>query len=296
MNKKKISVVITDLDNTLFDWFTIWYRCFRPMLDEIVRISGVPEDTIVGEIKAVHERYGTTEYAFLIEELPSIGRKHPNGRIDEIYGSAIDTYRANRRQHLRLYPTVMDTLAALKEAGCLVVAYTESKEFYTNYRVRKLGLDGVIDIIYSPKDHEVPKDLKRAYPATTYALARTIQRHTPENESKPNPEILLGIIEDIGARRDDALYVGDSLTRDVFMAQSAGVLDVHAAYGQYRRKRGYELLRAVTHWTAETVKKEESAGAGDVVPGVTLRRVFSEILAHFDFVSFRQAGTPGVAG
>jgi phosphoglycolate phosphatase-like HAD superfamily hydrolase len=294
--KRAISVVITDLDNTLFDWFGIWYRCFRPMLDEIVRISGVPEERLVGEIRAIHQKYGTTEYAFLIEELPSIRRKHPNESIREVYGSAIEAYRANRNKHLRLYPTVMDTLTSLKQAGCLLVAYTESKEFYTNYRVRKLGLDGVIDIIYSPRDHRLPKDLKRAYPPETYGLARTMQRYTPENETKPNPKVLLDIIGDVGAPRDEVLYVGDSLHKDILMARAAGVTAVHAAYGRIQKKEVYALLGRVTHWTAEMVRKERSIDTRDVAPSVTLTRDFSEILAHFDFGGFGRTGTPGEAG
>ncbi len=290
MNKRHISVVITDLDNTLFDWFGIWYRCFRPMLGEIVRISGVPEETIIGEIQAVHRKYGTTEYAFLIEELPSVRQRHPGGNIPEIYASAIEAYRENRRRHLRLYPTVMETLAAIKEAGCLLVAYTESVEFYTNYRVRKLGLDGVIDIVYSPKDHEVPEGFARAYPPEAYAFARTVQRHTPENEYKPNPEVLLGIIGDIGAPKDEVLYVGDSLAKDVLMARAAGVLDVFAAYGRAQEREVYDLLARVTHWTAEMVERERSVGAKDVAPSITLAGEFAEIREHVDFAGFGGRG------
>ncbi|MBN2223106.1 MAG: HAD family hydrolase [Deltaproteobacteria bacterium] len=290
MNKRTISVVITDLDNTLFDWFGIWYRCFRPMLNEIVRISGVPEQRIIREIRTVHQKYGTTEYAFLIEELPSVRRKHPNGDIRVIYDAAIEAYRENRRRHLRLYPTVMDTLASIKQAGCLLVAYTESVEFYTNYRIRKLGLDGVIDVVYSPPDHAVPEDFTPAYPPETYTFARTVQRHTPEGEYKPNPKVLLGIIGDIGAAKDEAVYVGDSLHKDIQMAQAAGVLDVFAAYGRIQEKEAYDLLGRVTHWTQEMVERERSAAAQNITPSITLKKEFAEMRAHVHFVDFGKTG------
>lgn len=286
MDKRRISVVITDLDNTLFDWFGIWYRCFRPMLDGIVRISGAPEETLVAEIRAVHQKYGTTEYAFLIEELPSVRRRHPGGDIPALYAEAIGAYRENRRRHLRLYPTVMETLAAIKAAGCLLVAYTESVEFYTNYRVRKLGLDGVIDVVYSPRDHGVPEGFERAYPPEAYAFARTVQRHTPENEYKPNPEVLLGIIGDIGAPKERVLYVGDSLAKDVAMARAAGVLDVFAAYGRAQEPEVHDLLGRVTHWTAEMVERERAAGTQGIEPSITLADDFAEIRGYVEFVGF----------
>jgi phosphoglycolate phosphatase len=284
MTKRAISVVITDLDNTLFDWFGIWYGCFRPMLDEVVRISGVPQDRLVREIQAVHRKYGTTEYAFLIEELPSVRKRHPAGDIAEIYAPAIEAYRAARRRHLRLYPGVMEMLVAVKQAGCLLAAYTESVEFYTNYRIRKLGLDGVIDVVYSPPDHARPEDFSRAYPPEAYAFSRTVQRHTPEGEYKPNPKVLSDIIGDIGAEKDEVVYVGDSLTKDVLMAQRAGVLDVHAAYGRRQKREVYALLSRVTHWTPEMVRQEKSAAAHTITPTITLKKGFAEVREYVDFV------------
>lgn len=32
----KKTVLITDLDNTLFDWFSIWYNSFNAMLNKVV--------------------------------------------------------------------------------------------------------------------------------------------------------------------------------------------------------------------------------------------------------------------
>ena len=71
MNRKKVSVLITDLDNTLYDWFEVWYQSFRAMLTRLVKDSGVPEEALITEIKEIHERHGTSEYLMLLTELPS---------------------------------------------------------------------------------------------------------------------------------------------------------------------------------------------------------------------------------
>lgn len=34
-------VLITDVDNTLFDWFNVWYQSFSAMIEEVERISGI---------------------------------------------------------------------------------------------------------------------------------------------------------------------------------------------------------------------------------------------------------------
>jgi phosphoglycolate phosphatase-like HAD superfamily hydrolase len=280
-----ISVLITDIDNTLFDWFAFWFTSFKAMLDKIKEISGLPEDLLVREIKQIHERYGTSEYSLLVEKLPSLLDKHPDGDLTEIYGPAIEEYRKERASSLVLYPGVYATLQEIKKTGCMIVAFTESKEFYTNYRIRKLGLDGLVDFVYYPKDHEVPDNIDsiRKYPPSHYQLKRTRQRYIPDNKQKPDPSILRGIVEDIKADNDRTVYVGDSLVKDIYMAQQAKIIDVYARYGKSHNRMGYDLLRAVTHWTPEMVEKEKRIDENNIVPGFILKSQFSELLDIFSF-------------
>lgn len=122
----------------------------------------------------------------------------------------------------------------------------------------------------------------RKYAAETYELKHTKHRFTPEGELKPNPDILLSIVSDLGFSADQTVYVGDKLLKDVWMAQRAGVLDVFAEYGAAEHREEYDLLRKVTHWTPEMVEAERHAlRPGDVVPSLTLRKQFAEILPLF---------------
>ncbi len=154
MNKKTISVLITDLDNTLYDWVEVWYQSFRAMLDRVVEASGVPEEILLSEIKAVHQKHGTSEYAFLLEELPSLQAKHPVLDIPGIYSEAIHSYRRARKEHLKLFPRVEETLRTIKARGCTIVAYTESMAFYTNYSPS--GEDREWSIMVIPADGSGP--------------------------------------------------------------------------------------------------------------------------------------------
>ena len=167
----------------------------------------------------------------------------------------------------------------------IIVAFTESKAFYTNYRFRKLGLDGLIDYLYSPEDHSMPDDTPstRYYEPDSYNFKKTIHRFTPEGEVKPNPGILLEIISDLGVQIEDAVYVGDNILKDVFMAQQAGVTDVHALYGASQHKAEYELLRKVTHWTPEMVERERNAlKPGGLIATHVLDKNFAQILPLFE--------------
>jgi phosphoglycolate phosphatase-like HAD superfamily hydrolase len=288
--KTAVSVLIVDLDDTLWDWVGVWHACFKAMLDQLVQLSGLPASDLLRDFKEVFTRHGTSEYAFAIEELRSLREKHPSQDVAALYRGAVDAYREARREALKLYPTVQETLETIKDSGALVIGYTESKAFYSRYRLRRLGLDRVLDYLYSPEDDDLPEGLNadqiRHYESEHYALRRTIHRHTPKGEHKPSAKVLLGIIHDVGATPEDVVYVGDKLFKDAAMAQSAGVADVWAKYGEAHRREEYELLRQVTHWSANAVQNEQTATAATVNPSYILENTFSEILSHFTFRPF----------
>jgi len=281
------TALITDLDNTLFDWADLWYKCFSAMLDEIVRISGVRREILIPEIRAIHQKYGTSEYSFLIEELPSLRPLLKGKQATQMFAPAIEAYREQRRQNLRLFPTVAETLLKIKGRGTRIIGYTESMAFYSNYRIRRLGLDGVLDYVFCPEDHVLPAGLTpeklRAYPASHYELRYTKQLFTPKGSKKPDTVVLNAIISDLGLAKSDCVYVGDNLAKDVAMAADCGVEDVWAKYGQAHKRPEYKLLQDVTHWTPEEVDHEQKIKARSTH---TLVKSFSEILDHFSFGDF----------
>ncbi|HEX9671203.1 MAG TPA: HAD-IA family hydrolase, partial [Thermoanaerobaculia bacterium] len=59
-------------------------------------------------------------------------------------------------------------------------------------------------------------------------------RTADEAPSKPHPQMLWDLLEELGARQDEALMVGDT-THDLQMARSAGVAAVGVASGTQPR-------------------------------------------------------------
>lgn len=289
--KMKKSVLITDLDNTLFDWFEAWYYSFNAMMTKTAEITGISIETLIKECKPIHQKYGTSEYSFILESLPSIqniygDRDTINSELDE----AIHCYRSLRKKHLFLYETVKPTLCNLKERGCYIAVYTESKAYYSAFRIKRLEIDGLIDVLFSPEDHEIPipdEERKRI------DLKKTKLRHTPPDELKPNPTLLLDIIEKIGAKKEQCVYIGDSEIKDIEMAQRACVTDVFAHYGTSHFKeheKKYDLLRKVTHWTQEDVERERQIKKHSHKHNPTYSvDCFEQILDIFDFIKFEKA-------
>jgi phosphoglycolate phosphatase len=289
--KPRVSLVITDLDNTLYDWVAMWSAAFPAMLRILVEKSGISEEVLEREAKAIHEKHQTSEYAFLIESLPSLQAKHPGEDVCKVYADAIAAYRQGRDRTLALYPSVLETLRALRAAGVMLIGYTDSRAFYSRSRMQALGLDGILDYLYSPGDHELPQgkthEMVRSKPAEAYEFKHTEHRIVPDDETKPNPDLLRDIITQVGGDHSKTIYVGDSLMKDIIMAQQAEVMDVFAEYGLAQDRPGYEVLRRVTHWTKEQVERERQLKANlHIHPTFTLRKTFGEVLGLFEFEAF----------
>jgi FMN phosphatase YigB (HAD superfamily) len=275
-------VLISDFDNTLYDWFAMWHASFTAMMDEIERIGGLPRETLYPEIRAIHQRHGTSEYAFLIEAMPSLRKKFPGQDLTAVFDPAIHAYRKARKATLRLYPGVRDTLNALLAKGVAVALYTDSLWFYTSSRIRALELDEFIDDIYSPPDHELPgaPGEVRRHPSGYYALKHARHRCLPEGLAKPQPELLLNIARELGFDRSECLYVGDSLMKDVAMAKECGIVDVWAEYGASAKPEEYELLKRVSHWPDADVRREEKTKPETVLPTHAIAQ-FGDLLEFF---------------
>lgn len=282
MARKIVDTLIIDLDNTVFDWFAVWYASFRPIYDGIIAHSGRPVEEAEAAIRAVHQARRTSEYTFLLEELEIIQHLRNEGTIRDTFHAEIEASRHGRDQNLNLYPSVFHSLWDIKKAGVKIVAYTESMRFYSAYRLKRFGLDGVIDVLFSPEDHDMPAGI------SLDRMHVTEIRHTPNGELKPNPRVLLDIIGSVGALKERCVYIGDSLFKDVAMARDVGVFDVHAQYGESQRRPEYGLLQRVSHWTEDDVQRERevTAKGHNFTPSAVLKDSFAEIFKYCEFSSF----------
>jgi phosphoglycolate phosphatase len=152
--------------------------------------------------------------------------------------------------------------------------------------VKKLKLDGLLNYLYTPPDHQIPLNQRKIYDLRKYKPTNTIHRHTIEGRYKPDPQLLLEIIDGIGAEPEKTIYIGDSLMKDIQMAQQAKVCDVFAKYGISQKDDRYELLRRVSHWPENNVNKEKKdfCDFDKINVSYILKENFSEILNLFEFI------------
>ena len=183
------------------------------MLEALEEDSGVPRSVLESEIRVLHRKYGTTEYSNLLSEVPSLIDAAGGVEPWKAFPRAVEALRRERRERTRPYPGVLESLSALKSAGISVIAYTESLAYWTMWRIKRTGLDGIIDVLYSAPDHDLPKgksfERMRSQPEEAYALERTEHQHVPRGILKPNAQVLLTILDSAGFKPQDAVYIGD---------------------------------------------------------------------------------------
>lgn len=278
-----IKLVVCDLDNTLYDWVGSFVPAFDAMLGELVAASGVSETQLLDSFQRVHQQHGTSEYALAVAELDVLNNDGltTQERLGR-YGPALDAFRSARRANLMAYPDVLQTLQQLKQDGRTLVAHSDAMVSYAVARLCHLRLLDLFDGLWAIADHPLPAGVSQAELAHRTGHETRIPgfrwgRELDPDERKPALHVLEEILRCTGASAAEAVYVGDSLIRDVLLAQRAGVADVFAAYGRRTDDDHYQRLIEISHWTPSQVIDERRLAAQNVQPTTSIEG-FGEIL------------------
>lgn len=238
-------LLITDLDDTLYDWIGFFIPSFYAMVDELVHITGIEKKHLLQEFKEKHQLYGSVEYPFVTLKLPSILQKYNGLSENDIkieLGEAFHRFNSVRKQKLQLYDGVKDTLRELYERGITIIGYTESSQENGYYRLKRLGISEYFKHVYAYKSN-----FESEYPLDEKIMTVTTK--------KPDKNVLLSICERENCAVADAIYIGDSLTKDIYMSGMAGMTSVWVDYLKEKNDY-YQLLVDITSWSDEDFDRE----------------------------------------
>ena len=230
--------VVTDLDNTLYNWVDFIVPSLEAMVVSLQATTGLPRVRIVQSLKAVYARHESNEYPFAIQE-SELFRPY-EADFDSFHALVLDPARKAfadcRERYLRPYPGVRETLDALRERGLRVVGLTDAPRNAAELRLKHLRLDGHFDSLYTlpgwPLPEHVEEEIRRRQEAGHYR-SRTPVVELPAEAEKPSPLGLRRILADLHLSPGEVLYVGDNVKKDMPVAQACGVTGVWAEYGTY---------------------------------------------------------------
>jgi phosphoglycolate phosphatase len=275
--RPRIQLVVTDLDNTLYDWVEWFCRGLTRMSTSAAAILGIEHETFLEELRAAHVSRGTVEDADAMFDLPSVRAAFDTRQAAaEALAVPLRHRRDAQQARPRMYPGVVATLRTLRQAGVKVVAHTEAPARAALDRLARLGLDAELDALYA----------RVMTPGLSAADRPPLRQIDPEHR-KPEPAAVLEICEAEGVEPAATVYVGDNLARDVWMAREAGAIAVWAQYGATHDETAWGDLKRVSHWRQGDVERFERHEI-DVLRAAafaTLRESFAELLEHFELGS-----------
>lgn len=240
-------LLITDLDDTLYSWINFFVPAFYEMVDSLAGITGIDKTILLNEYKAVHQQYGNVEYPFATLKLPSIREKY--GQYDDlelrkILNEAFHRFNSVRKYNLKLYPGVYETLNILCQKGIKIIGYTDSAEENGYYRLSKLGIENLFEKVYLSVSNYKNDTNKVKSDKVKFVQTK-----------KPDPNTLLQICKAENVAADAAVYVGDSLTKDIYMAYCAKIDSIWMNGGKAAPEI-YSKLVAISHWTQDDFEQE----------------------------------------
>jgi len=214
----------------------------------------------------VFATHGSVEYIFALQELPSLKKLHPDCSGPQIvnhYFQAIEVYQSRRRRYLREYRGVSQTVRELQSLGIMIVAISDAHRYQVLSRLRQLRLIDLMDGVCCLDDPAGPSvdelNQIRRFDPSRYDFKVELEFILPTGLRKPSPAVLDWLLAQLGIEHHEAVYVGDSLDKDILMAREAGVLDCWAAYGNVWSPLNMATLFHVTHWPERVVERSFKA-------------------------------------
>jgi phosphoglycolate phosphatase-like HAD superfamily hydrolase len=279
----KFRLLITDLDNTLYDWVSFFVPAFYAMIDEAIEITGVDREHLLNEMSDIHKEVQNSEEPFALLRAKSL-QVALGSEDDEILRDKLDrafhAFNSVRKDLLHLYEGVSETLAAVHQAGIPIVGHTEARVWPALWRVNKLQIDRYFTGIFLMPQIG-PRHRLEIKNEQLEALERRVAHYLPVEHRKPNPNELLEVCEKFGVRPEDAFYVGDSDVRDIHMANLAGIRSGYSVYGTRYDKSLYPRLVRVTHWGPEDFSRDAELKAAGIVPRPDIvLEAFSDLLPY----------------
>lgn len=284
-----IRLVVTDMDNTLYSWIDYIVPAVEAMVDAVQLATGFPRIKVVQSLKQVYSKYESNEYPFALQE-SSIFAEFPEfGSFDKlVIEPARMAFSEARRKYLKPYKGVAETLAALKERNIIVVALTDAPRNPAEQRVKRLGLDQWLAALYTMPGFTFPEGPDGSALVAPDILQRQVKGEyraacpsfeLPRDWEKPNPSGLEQILTTYEMKASEVLMIGDSVKKDVAVAQLLGCHDAWAEYGtyvslEYRERLDIISSPAITRRHAAHVFE---GGAQQLVPTHTLSN-FGQIL------------------
>lgn len=254
MNRK---ILITDLDNTLYNFIDFYAPVFRGMIHAISKKLEIDEELLKEEFKKVYSIRGSLEYAFSIQEI-ELFKKYPNEKIQELIDLARGVMSRVRPVSLTAYDGVKETLNKLKKDGVYIAAVSNAPFYQAVKRLRQLHIEHLFDALVCwegpiiPSDSITTKNIEDKQKKTTQTKISKVWQ-LPREKLKPNLFSYELLIKEFKVENKYSYVVGDSIPKDINPALELGANGIWAKYGENVIEKNLNTILEISNWDKDTI-------------------------------------------
>lgn len=257
--------IILDLDNTLYSWMDSYAPALQAAIKYLARALHLPVPVIRASFKETFQEHGSVEVVNSVKELRIWETVlMTNEEIEMIQDEAQSLFFEAFQNNLQLFPNVEFVLSWAKSNGIKLIAFSDARAFWIDFRLRALNLYPFFDQVYVLSDEVHGNVCSSCYP-------ESIVQYEPQ-QSKPSKDVFVEILRSNDLQCCQALMIGDSKKKDIKPALQLGIATVWARYGSVYSSSSRRLLGSITPWTSS-----QRAGGGRIYPQYSIDD-FSEVV------------------
>lgn len=256
--------LILDLDNTLYSWMDAFAPALNGVSKYLAKTTKLSVKAVRESFKRVFQQHQSVEVIDSVRELdiwnPGL---FTSGEKMAFQNIAQDLFLKEFRAHLQLYPNVLEGLEWAKNKGYLLIAFSDARAYWIDFRLKALGIEAYFDRIYALEDEKM-NPASSSYPSV---LVQYLQE-----QCKPNTAIIKKIISDYNLSIENIYVIGDNKRKDILPAAKLGINNIWAKYGMSCLSANRRVMSAITPWSTS-----QRSGGGNIRPQYTIDD-FSEII------------------
>lgn len=234
--KKSVKLIVSDIDNTISDYFNNWGVAWDKGIEALAESRGMKKDDLYADIRENADGYARFHnFPDLLKETPSLSLEgktpEERARLEKIDAQICHDVAKEYHEGNKMYEGVIATIRKAKAAGTKVVFYTDSP--VSGAIARMADMDFPLDLVdglvcrADGTTHVVDGkvEFKKApmqvtggrYDGYRDQLLAKLGDNLVMNAGdvwKPNMDVMQKILDRYGVKAEDTVMVGDNIKSD----------------------------------------------------------------------------------
>ena len=196
-----MKTIIFDLDNTIIDFIKFKKMSIDAAISAMVDVGLKNSNEIRKEIDRIYSKRGM-EYQHVFND----ALEKVLGKVDyKILASAVVAYRKVKTAYMNPYPETTKVFKELIRRGYRLGIFSDAPVFQMWQRLAEIGLINFFDFAISTQEIGKDKRKKEAY---------------------------VWLIKKLKLNKEETIFIGDSIDRDIYWPKKLGMKTILASYGK----------------------------------------------------------------